>query len=225
MNDILRTIKVVTLGLLITLGVNYLHAWTGPTEAPPSGNVPAPVNVGAALQTKTGGLWTSFLGSSGGLYVAQNLGIGSGAQIPAAKLDVDGTIRIRGGSPAAGKVLVSDAEGDGSWSSLMGSSFAFKRSAIQSKDSVVWCPATHPYIISCTVVDDKAPAATTLADLGAAGCGTSDGACDQTGDRDNLGTDDVYLETVEKTGPVYGCLAYDRGHAHMSYRLDLICAK
>jgi len=35
---------------------------------------------------------------------------------PTAKLDIDGQVRIRGGAPGAGKVLVSDADGLASWS-------------------------------------------------------------------------------------------------------------
>lgn len=44
-----------------------------------------------------------------------NVGIGTGASAPTAKLDVVGNIRIRNGSQAAGKVLVSDANGNAVW--------------------------------------------------------------------------------------------------------------
>ncbi|HSK12486.1 MAG TPA: hypothetical protein VK907_04675 [Phnomibacter sp.] len=46
---------------------------------------------------------------------AQNVGIGTNS--PTSTLDVNGTIRIRGGSPGAGKVLTSDANGNASWKS------------------------------------------------------------------------------------------------------------
>jgi hypothetical protein len=42
--------------------------------------------------------------------------IGIGTNAPSQLLDINGQIRIRGGSPAAGRVLVSDANGVGSWS-------------------------------------------------------------------------------------------------------------
>ena len=45
--------------------------------------------------------------------IAQNVGIGT--TTPQAKLDVNGQIRMSGGSPGAGKVLTSDATGIGSW--------------------------------------------------------------------------------------------------------------
>ncbi len=44
--------------------------------------------------------------------------VGIGTTSPAATLDVNGTIKISGGSPGAGKVLVSDATGIGSWNTL-----------------------------------------------------------------------------------------------------------
>ncbi len=41
--------------------------------------------------------------------------VGIGGIVPTAKLDVDGTLRIRGGDPGAGKVLTSNANGTASW--------------------------------------------------------------------------------------------------------------
>ena len=47
-----------------------------------------------------------------------NVGIGTSSPDPAAKLDVDGQIRIRGGDPEDGRVLTSDANGVGTWEPL-----------------------------------------------------------------------------------------------------------
>ena len=44
--------------------------------------------------------------------------MGIGTTTPTAPLDVNGTVRIRGGAPAAGKVLTSDANGLASWQGL-----------------------------------------------------------------------------------------------------------
>ena len=46
--------------------------------------------------------------------------VGIGTANPGAKLDVDGQVRIRGGSPGAGKVLTSNATGLASWQSVAG---------------------------------------------------------------------------------------------------------
>jgi hypothetical protein len=46
--------------------------------------------------------------------------VGIGVTDPTAKLDVNGQVRIRGGSPGAGKVLTSDAIGTGSWQTVPG---------------------------------------------------------------------------------------------------------
>ncbi|MCU0403428.1 MAG: hypothetical protein MUE99_02685, partial [Chitinophagaceae bacterium] len=45
--------------------------------------------------------------------LAQQIGIGTTS--PTSTLDINGTIRIRGGSPGAGKVLTSDANGTATW--------------------------------------------------------------------------------------------------------------
>ena len=46
---------------------------------------------------------------------ASAVGIGTGASIPAAKLEVDGDVRIVDGNQGIGKVLTSDANGSASW--------------------------------------------------------------------------------------------------------------
>ena len=61
------------------------------------------INIGNIIY-RTGG--TSTAGSG-------NIGIGTSA--PTTKLDIDGQIRVRGGSPGAGKVLTSDADGLATW--------------------------------------------------------------------------------------------------------------
>ncbi|HBE42479.1 MAG TPA: hypothetical protein DDW27_15020 [Bacteroidales bacterium] len=54
--------------------------------------------------------------TGGRFYVAGNTGIGT--TNPSAKLEVAGQVKITGGSPAAGKVLTSDAGGLASWEPL-----------------------------------------------------------------------------------------------------------
>jgi hypothetical protein len=53
------------------------------------------------------------LSAGGNSYFENNIGIGT--TVPTQKLDVNGQIRIRGGSPGAGKVLTSDASGNATW--------------------------------------------------------------------------------------------------------------
>jgi len=63
---------------------------------------------------------TSYSGffNGGRFYIQGSTGIG--VVNPTAKLDVDGQIKIRGGSPGAGKVLTSDANGLASWENSSG---------------------------------------------------------------------------------------------------------
>jgi hypothetical protein len=60
----LKTIGLVTLGVVVGLTVS-VFAWTGPTATAPSGNVPAPINVGSASQTKNGYAGFSGIGVFG----------------------------------------------------------------------------------------------------------------------------------------------------------------
>jgi hypothetical protein len=68
-----------------TLVAGALSAWTGPTAAPPDGNVSAPINVGTTDQIKDGGLGVdslavfgnTILSGSGGSYL--NFGSSSGS--------------------------------------------------------------------------------------------------------------------------------------------------
>ncbi len=53
-------LKVVSLGMILGLGLQFAQAWTAPTLAPPAGNVSGPVTTGGN-QTKTGSLTTSGL--------------------------------------------------------------------------------------------------------------------------------------------------------------------
>lgn len=55
-NKIFSALKVVTLAIALSFGLSYVYAWTAPSTTPPTGNVSAPINTGADLQSKGGGL-------------------------------------------------------------------------------------------------------------------------------------------------------------------------
>ncbi len=85
--------------------------------------VGANVSVGTFANASGGWLQTFtnhplFLASFNGdaaLTVATNKNIGIGTTTPSTTLDVNGTIRVRGGTPGAGQVLTSDVNGLASW--------------------------------------------------------------------------------------------------------------
>src|SRR3989344_3248692 len=65
--------------LVFSVGIGYLFAWSGPGyttpgSTPPNDNVPAPINVGAIDQTKTGDVCTSKGGTT------KCLSVGSGVK-------------------------------------------------------------------------------------------------------------------------------------------------
>ena len=56
MKEFIKTTKIIILALVVMLGANYVYAWVGPTDTPPDGNTPAPINTSATAQYKTGAL-------------------------------------------------------------------------------------------------------------------------------------------------------------------------
>jgi hypothetical protein len=100
----------------------FVFAWTEPTQPPPGGNVPAPINVGNDTQYKSGALGIGGLFQTDGeTHLAITDGdVGIGTTAPGAKLEVAGQIKITGGSPGTGKVLTSDASGLASWQTAPG---------------------------------------------------------------------------------------------------------
>lgn len=81
--------------IALLFAASLLQAWTGPSSAPPAGNVAAPINVGSSDQIKSGGLGVNALAVYGTQYIQTKLGIGRAS--PVVALDVNGTIRIANG--------------------------------------------------------------------------------------------------------------------------------
>jgi len=105
---------LLTIAFTFALSINYIFAaWIGPTQTPPLGNTPTPVNVGSIAQVKDGGLSLNSLAVFGNGYFQDNIGIGTVA--PDEALHVNGNIKIVDGNQGTGKVLTSDANGVGSW--------------------------------------------------------------------------------------------------------------
>ncbi len=70
---------VVILGLVVGISIQFVAAWTEPTQAPPGGNVGAPLNTGNLGQIKNGNLILNALGNYlTGLLVNGNLQIANG---------------------------------------------------------------------------------------------------------------------------------------------------
>ena len=223
---------LVALAIGGVLGASALSAlaqsgssWAPPTLPPPDGNVAAPINTGDSDQRKLGSLMVG-LDSAGS--VIDGLATGNAAIFGNFTFNPGGTI-------TAGQVLTAINEfGDVQWRDAGAGSasepfaftndmFAFKRGASANGDKILWCPNSHRYLVSCSVVDDQAPAATSLSDLPDA-C-SSDGLCDRSSDRTTLGGDYIYLETVRRASypNAMGCISYDRNHSHTSYKLEIMC--
>lgn len=74
---ILQPIKTIILTVILAVGISLAHAaWTGPTQSPPEGNTPPPVNVGTTDQVKDAGLGVDVLAVYGNASVDGYLQIG-----------------------------------------------------------------------------------------------------------------------------------------------------
>lgn len=69
---LLKNLLPILVGVVMVGGIIY--AWTEPTQAPPNGNVGAPINTGAQNQTKSGDICTTYGGSTKCLSTASGGG-------------------------------------------------------------------------------------------------------------------------------------------------------
>lgn len=75
--QIIHWVGVVIAGLFIGLLIQFARAWTEPTEAPPEGNVGAPINTSSNIQVKMGPLGVNSNGM--GNVATQGLNVGGKA--------------------------------------------------------------------------------------------------------------------------------------------------
>lgn len=235
-----------------TLSVVAGNTWNAPTAQPPGNNVDAPINVGNVAQKQIGNLGIGGDAGAFNLNVIGSALINSLIvnNATTTKLTTSGFI-LNDSSKGAGKVLTSDVNGKAKWEtpsnsvtpgnpqtpvSPFQSNFVFKRSDAFTGDAVAWCTASHPHVVFCGAVDDSAPSVSSFDGLTVPynsvppasryPC-TNDGPCNQTykngNGRADLGKSMQYTEIV-KDGIRFGCLMYDEGHEHQSYKIDLICS-
>mgnify|MGYP000893375264 CR=1 FL=1 len=104
--------KVISLGIILGIGIQFAEAWTNPSVSAPNGNVAGPVNTGSTAQTKAGALTVNGLRSIasaliiGGLQVTGLSAAGCDLKADAAGVIYCGTDATStasgGGSPSSG---------------------------------------------------------------------------------------------------------------------------
>ena len=123
------------LTLVFSLGVSYALAWSGPSASPPNGNTPAPVNVGATTQTKSGDICTSAGGGqclsisqigSGQTWQQMNRSFGAVYANTTGRTIVVGVTGINGGAASRYYVYV-----NGIIVSALGGSFGGQATGVQ----------------------------------------------------------------------------------------------
>jgi len=98
-----KSLYLALIAVLVLTGSQFVYGWVSAPPNPPANNIDAPVNVGTLLQHKNGTLGLESLAVFGDTVLV-------------------GNVRIASGSPAPGKVLTSDANGNVSWTDLSGGS-------------------------------------------------------------------------------------------------------
>jgi hypothetical protein len=106
---ILSAVGVLAMSILISY---LVFAWNEPSQNPPQGNVPAPINVGPQGQAKEGGLILNTGGASTGLIV-QYGNVGIGTTNPTVKLDVRGWLTVGGHWASDGFITLEDHASEG----------------------------------------------------------------------------------------------------------------
>jgi hypothetical protein len=101
-------------GKVLTSDASGLASWQTVAAGDNLGNHSATQNV------RLNDYWLSGDGDIEGVYVGNDGNVGIGKKYPTAKLEVAGQVKITGGSPAAGKVLTSDAAGLATWQTPSG---------------------------------------------------------------------------------------------------------
>lgn len=128
-NPILATIITI---VAIAFSISLAFAWTAPTQSPPGGNTPGPVDVSITSQVKAAGIWAGLVGTDSSFcigascitqwmvsqwtlagadlyYSGGNVGIGTSA--PVTTLDINGFARL---TPQTAAPIACDAAHKGS---------------------------------------------------------------------------------------------------------------
>ena len=126
-----KTRYVAGLGipLVALLSFTLVAAWTDPTEAPPNGNVAAPINVGSTAQVKNGGLGVNTLTVFGNSLFGGSTGSNAYLNFGATGGSSGYGIRDNGG-------LLEFKNSGGSWASLQSTIFSLVGTWVASGNNI-----------------------------------------------------------------------------------------
>ena len=104
-----------------------------------------------------------------------------------------------------------------------------RRSGVYDKDAIKWCPTAYPKLMHCSLADNQAPLESPTQvsqENSPTGDCQTNGECKANTIRTNMGGDDMLFEVSVKDDLItQGCWAYDDGHSHGDYRIEVVCCK
>ncbi|MCB0529847.1 MAG: hypothetical protein KDC65_15325, partial [Saprospiraceae bacterium] len=107
----------------------------------------------ATQNIQSGNFWLTSDGDNEGVFVNSDGEVGINTDSPTASLDVNGTVKIRGGTPGEGKVLTSDADGNARWQALPGPKYTKTTGATAYPNDDTWQSVTNAVNLPWTVGD------------------------------------------------------------------------
>ncbi len=101
-NNIIQTLKILLVAVVLSFGISYVYAWTGPTVAPPGGNTPEPINIGGKQQDKAGNFRAGGLRSFGDLIVDNGITLGGVREVSWPSVPSGAIMMFDGVCPSSG---------------------------------------------------------------------------------------------------------------------------
>ena len=102
--DLFNLIKIITLGVLLSIGASYLFAWNGNTSTPTANNAAEPINISSNPQIIGTGTSTGSLLDIKGILSSTMLGI-------AGQATFNGNLNISGLSSTGNDTLCATSSG------------------------------------------------------------------------------------------------------------------
>ena len=112
-HELYQSLKTLFLALILSIGVSYVYAWTGPTATAPNNNTSAPINVGTVSQVKSGGLGVTA-------FTADSIALNGNTITTSGSNSTYGAVTIKGAKGGYPGINFKDSAGTNAGTLMMG---------------------------------------------------------------------------------------------------------